>query len=84
MAVKKLFSMCWLIVFFIIATPLWGENKIVRLSTSVDYSPFSFQKDSVKSILGEVIIPGSDSQILKDIVGRWSERAFTIEDTLST
>jgi polar amino acid transport system substrate-binding protein len=88
MAVKKLFSMCWLIVFFMIATPLWGEDKIVRLSTSVDYSPFSFQKDSVKSILGEVIIPGSDSQILQgyswEVVREsFHNRGYTIHLTVA-
>jgi polar amino acid transport system substrate-binding protein len=88
MAVKKLFSMCWLLSFFIIATPLWGSNKIVRLSTSVDYSPFSFQKGSEKSIIGEVIGPGSDSQILQgyswEVVREsFHNRGYTIHLTVT-
>ncbi|MFC1886175.1 substrate-binding periplasmic protein [Thermodesulfobacteriota bacterium] len=65
MRANKTFIIFWMIVFFIIASPLWGSEKIARLSTLVGYPPFCFQKDSKKSVNNEVIKPGSDSTVLQ-------------------
>lgn len=88
MQVKKLFLTFWLVIFFIVATPLWANNKIVRLSISVNYSPFSFQKHSEKSIIAEVISPGSDSKILQgyswEVVREsFHNRGYTIHLTVA-
>lgn len=51
--------------WFIIAGPLYGSEKTVKLSSIVDYPPFLFQKDSSKSVSNEIIPPASDSRVLQ-------------------
>jgi len=63
MCIRKIFF-CML-VCLIIASPAYGSEKTVKLSSIVDYSPFLFQKDSKKSVSNEIIRPDSDSKTLQ-------------------
>jgi len=50
---------------FMMSSPLWGSEKIAKLATLIDYSPFCFRKGNLPLMDNEVILPGSDSNILQ-------------------
>lgn len=88
MLVKKMVLVFCLICISTITTPLWGNTKIVRLATSVDYSPFSFRKGIEQSIIAELISPGADSTVLQgyswDVVREsFHSRGYTIQLTVA-
>lgn len=42
-----------------------AENRVVSLATLSDYAPFCFLKSEQKTVEGELILPGDDSDILQ-------------------
>ncbi len=62
---KIIFLTFCMLSSFMMSSPLWGSEKIAKLATLIDYSPFCFRKGNLPLMDNEVILPGSDSNILQ-------------------
>lgn len=77
-----------IIALFVIAHPLSGADKIVKINTIVDYHPFCFKKGNAPDRPNEMIPPGADSSQLQgyswDVVrASLHEMGYTIQLTIA-